>query len=89
MNCKQGDLAVFVHSTRGNEGGFVRIVAPDNLRGGYWYVELLSSLKSKSGYTGLPGSFGYAPDAKLRPVRDGEGEDETLTWAKKPEKVTA
>ena len=29
------------------------------------------------------------PDAWLRPIRDQDGEDETLQWASKPEGVTA
>lgn len=28
------------------------------------------------------------PDAWLRPIRAGKGDDETLTWAGKPEKIT-
>ncbi|WP_157839639.1 hypothetical protein [Comamonas testosteroni] len=31
----------------------------------------------------------FAEDKYLRPIRDHGGEDETLTWAGKPEKVTA
>lgn len=33
--------------------------------------------------------YGCCGDSALRPIRDGEGDDETLAWAKKPEKVTA
>lgn len=33
--------------------------------------------------------YATAPDSALRPIRPEEGDDETLTWAGKPEKVTA
>lgn len=36
-----------------------------------------------------PGQELAAPDAWLRPIRPGEGEDETLAWAGKPEGVPA
>lgn len=34
-------------------------------------------------------SYAVCPDSKLHPIRPGEGSDETLTWAGKPEGVTA
>ena len=29
--------------------------------------------------------YAVCPDSKLRPIRDNDGEDETLQWANKPE----
>lgn len=37
----------------------------------------------------LGGNFEGIADKHLRPIRDSDGEDETLTWAGKPEGVAA
>ena len=91
MNCKQGDLAIFVKSTAGHEGKIVRCVEyagkrellwPDGKKGvcDCWVTE-----------PRLPGWKGtakdcYTPDDFLRPIRDNDGQDETLTWARLPKK---
>lgn len=89
MNCKKGDLAIVVRSVAGNEGKIVRCVEflGDSLFvGGKTYAAWSIDRK-------LPGILGgmidRAPDAWLRPIRDNDQEDETLTWAGKPEKATA
>jgi len=33
--------------------------------------------------------FGVADDRRLRPIRDGEGQDETLTWVETPQPIAA
>jgi hypothetical protein len=87
MNCKPGDLAVIVRSIAGNEGKIVRCVTPvfmDGILGAgmRWVTD-----------PPLPdflGNGSYPPlDANMRPIRDNDGADETLTWASKPEGVTA
>jgi hypothetical protein len=86
MNCKPGDLAVVVKSaTRPeNVGRIVRCVRR-TVRIGHksrlpldcWVVEPDITL------------CGAIADECLRPIRDQDGDDETLTWAGKPEQVTA
>lgn len=97
MNCKPGDLAVMVISTFLG-GSLCNVLRPTQigdrdslgcvdlgLDGPGWHVELLA-----------PRWFGgqfYCKfmfyDRYLRPIRDQDGDDETLTWAGKPEKVGA
>lgn len=88
MNCKKGDLAIVVISTCGNEGKIVRCVefAGDQRRispvGDFeydpcWIVE--PNLPDWSGGRSL-----YTADHQLKPLRDSEGDDETLAWAGKP-----
>ncbi len=93
MNCKPGDLAVFVRSSAGNEGKIVRVVrlhkrqatiGPGNvLRPGIvWLIEPKMPAWDGSLSAG-------AHDSNLRPIRDNDGEDETLQWAGKPESMNA
>ena len=78
MNCKQGDLAVVIRPPQSKPewlGRIVKITEPSKRKPGWWAVE--------------PGPWKRAIciDANLRPIRDQPGDDETLTWAGKPEKV--
>jgi hypothetical protein len=90
MNCKPGDLAVFVRSTCGNEGLIVRCIRlltkeemwerrlhPDTFP--CW----LTDTPTKCSW-GKPDPS--APDAYIRPIRDpGEdARDETLEWLPVP-----
>jgi hypothetical protein len=87
MNCKPGDLAVLVRSMSGNEGRIVRcvrylgvipyVVGPDAAS---WEID--PPIPSLQG-----GTTDTAPDDWLRPIRDNDGDDETLQWAGKPEEV--
>jgi hypothetical protein len=94
MNCKQGDLAVIVRSRAGNEGRFVtclRLASKDELaRAGYWlHIDkpcwILDAAINVTG--GGQESIGL--DEWMRPIRDNDGEDETLQWAPVPTKETA
>lgn len=90
MNCKPGDLAVFVRSTCGNEGVIVRCLSLSmythtvNPNGVFtetpiWNVDKL--------VRGWDGSFArLASDCNLRPIRDpgDDAVDETLIWAGDP-----
>ena len=89
MNCKQGDLAVIVRSYAGNEGKMVeclRLVPeqenPMSEPGPVWLVNIE-----------LKGAWGDATphihDDQLRPIRDQDGQDETLTWLDVPSKEIA
>jgi hypothetical protein len=94
MNCKPGDLAVVVRSTCGNEGKVVRCVRylgevgciqPDGaLTGPFHAWEIDSWIRAWDG-TLKREVF----DKNLRPIRDNDGEDESLSWAGKPEGITA
>lgn len=101
MNCKQGDLAVVVSSANcKNFGKIVRCIRIATRKEKFdamlfafmdevfWVTDarlLLSFIadKSPAGFTNL------AMDSALRPIRDNDGEDETLQWAPVPTKETA
>ena len=90
MRCKPGDLAIIVESDLGNEGNIVQC------------VKLIGDLTQRDRHGNLEtvpmwdvdidldgeGDKTIA-DYQLRPIRDSDGEDETLTWAGKPEQVAA
>ena len=88
MNCKQGDLAVIVRSSAGNEYKIVRCLRfiPRLLQLGRngrvmetpcWEID-----------TPLRGFLGtidcFISDSQLRPLRDSDGEDEMLRLAGRP-----
>jgi hypothetical protein len=92
MNCKPGDLAVFVRSDAGNEGRIIECVRlatrTELIRGGFitrfgpvWVTR--EPLIATSGIY-LP----FAIDAYLRPIRDpgDDAQDETLQWLPVPSK---
>jgi hypothetical protein len=75
MNCKPGDLAMYVGIDQADAGKVVRVVGPFTSTS--WVVEPpLSPFRGHSGRN--------VKDAALRPIRDSDGEDETLTWAGRP-----
>lgn len=90
MNCKPGDLAIVVMSLAGNEGKIVRCIRL--VPGGKRWKEfgLCDTWETD---TMLPNIAGYENnlmrDAQLRPIRDNDGEDETLQWAPVPVKEIA
>jgi hypothetical protein len=79
MNCKPGDLAVIVRTERvdGKKyiGRIVRCLHPILDFG--WIVE-----------PNVPGFIGVH-DRCLKPIRDNDGDDETLTWAPRRQGVEA
>ena len=82
LNCKQGDLAVVVRSMAGNEGKIVRCLALTVYGAGLGYGPRWLTEPVLLGCYGEP----QAPlDACLRPLRDGEGEDEMLRIAGRPQ----
>lgn len=96
LNCKIGDLAIIVVDEEGSDlGKIVRVVelGDDWSYFGdtrhHWACDTLGQKLATS--TPLDEfSDGVElidiPDAYLRPLRDEEGEDETLTWAPSPTK---
>jgi hypothetical protein len=82
LNCKQGDLAVIVRSRYGNEGkvltclrlaSFAEVNAERLViwKGSVWVTD--ATIDCNDGTTTR-----LYPDERLRPLRDGEGEDEML-----------
>ena len=88
MNCKPGDIAIVVRAgaTAENVGKLVEVIEPSSAYPGWWFVQSLSGYMSGSAGRCIGGSI---EDHRLRPLRDSGGDDETLTWAGKPAKVTA
>lgn len=80
MNCKPGDLAVYVGVQAEFLGFITRVVGPapwDPIYGHGWVVDP----PMPDGCQGVPE---WIADCALRPIRDSDGEDETLTWAGLP-----
>jgi hypothetical protein len=88
MNCKPGDLAVVIRARHDGDvallGAIVKLTSFGGYEGGdaFWH------------YEGTLYDSGRWPvkliaDRALRPIRPDDGEDETLTWAGKPESINA
>ncbi|MDE1866978.1 MAG: hypothetical protein KGI08_04615 [Thaumarchaeota archaeon] len=84
MNCKQGDLAIVVKSTAGNEGKIVtclklfnKVPGRTDSHGPLWETD--TALNNFNGLTGkIVGTTRYIPDSFLRPIKGlDELEDET------------
>ena len=100
MNCKQGDLAIVVAGNPNNLGKPVTCLRfiPKGARtpskavavhdGWETDIPLHVTWTFPSGKE-VKGMSNYSGDCYLRPIRDAPGEDETITWAGKPEKVQA
>jgi hypothetical protein len=94
MNCKPGDLAVIVRSAAGNEGKIVHCV---RLAGEKVFLD--SNLNRVGPFICwevsppmicvLGNVQQFFADEFLRPIRDNDGTDETLTWAPKREGIEA
>lgn len=105
MNCKPGDLAVIVHPRHYGKLVTVLYAAPHGRftmpdgwthadvsdRGPSWVIESNGSPFEARLRDGTERMTVYAVvgDRWLRPIRPEEGEDESLTWAGKPEQVSA
>lgn len=94
MNCKPGDLAVIVndpHCDQADLGRIVEVVAPDPQDFDEWECRPVGGPPLAYAREGEESRAGCVsiPDEWLRPIRDQDGEDETLTWAGKPQEVTA
>lgn len=91
MNCKPGDLAAKVRLYRDDDvipvGAVVRCIAYEERP--HWKTrELFAGWRVE--YAGaerdVDGHFWVCCDGCLRPLRDNDGQDETLTWAGLPNK---
>lgn len=95
MRCKPGDLAMVIRGP--NRDALVRVREAFVALPAEWMCECLQAVRAikvipidgricARGAKAVlpPGSHVVFPDTYLRPLRDGEGADETLTWAGLP-----
>jgi hypothetical protein len=85
MNCKPGDLAIIVRARyKRNLGAIVRVIDCAETK---WLDGKIGPGWSFDGPV-LIGTFGFVvnriEDENLRPLRDSDGQDETLAWAGLP-----
>lgn len=86
MNCKPGDLAIVIKSEQGNLGKIVRCI--EYLPGFKWKDMTYGAWVVDGNLTNIdPKGVNRIPDNWLKPLRDSDGEDETITWAGKPERI--
>jgi hypothetical protein len=96
MNVRPGDMAQIKPTGIRGEGLFVhrfvdvvRVSHTDPDYGLLWYVKAFGWAPSADMVTlTAAGEFQF-PDRYLRPIRDNDGEDETLQWAGKPTETPA
>jgi len=74
MNCKPNDLAVISYPGNSYDGYIVRCVQFVGGEHNYWRIDRLLPEQAQP----------WIADCILRPIRDQDGEDQTLTWAGKP-----
>lgn len=94
LNCKPGDLAYITKSGSPNLGKIVTVIEKFDGRlssTGRAYERVENAWIVEGGGLVIPGKLTPVPwhmvqDKYLRPIRDSDGEDETLTWAGKPER---
>ena len=93
MQCIPGDLAVVVNDYEypGNNGALLRVLKSAKPEFGNtpydWLCEPLSTFRfSKTIKPGMPCVILYR-DVELKPLRDGDGQDETLSWLTTPESL--
>ncbi len=87
MNCKPGGLAIVVGGGPDDKrtiGSVIKLTRIDpNWHSPAWEYEEPFVLDDY-GFKVLAFAYSF-----LRPIRDNDGEDETLTWAGKPESINA
>lgn len=99
MNCRPGDLARAIRpGPYQNKLFFVLHAAPVGVQfrlpdgymhaaveAGFWVVESAGApVRADTELGSRMARYGVGADAGLRPIRDQDGEDETLSWKEKP-----
>ena len=82
MNCKQGDIAIVIRSTMGNEGKIVqciRYIPEYQGSADWWELDVISP-------EGKP--YGIK-DSWLKPIRGEDGPDQSLNWIPVPKPIGA
>jgi hypothetical protein len=84
MNCKQGDIAIVVR---------IKPIDPPSILGRIVHCVKAARhpLTGEHGWEIEPELMDHHHilDSALRPIRNEPGEDESLTWAGRPQEVTA
>lgn len=90
LNCKRGDLARVIDDPEARAAGIVDkiITVTEQVRLGF-YPAWLYAGQPLVCTCGCGRQIEALADALLRPIRDQDGDDETLAWAGKPEQTTA
>lgn len=96
-NVQPGQLAMFKPGND-NAGRIVRVIRRDDdpvlqmiRREVWWTCEALQHIQKWRGFQNeqkpdfRPGEHCPVPDSVLMPLHDGDADDETLTWAGKPQ----
>ena len=93
MNCKPGDLAIVIRASADSAVPKYSIVRCVEFYSGLAEIEGQAKLEHISAwlveYRGQEQEGGYSfnvKDENLHPIRDNDGEDETLQWAPVPVK---
>lgn len=82
MNCKPGDLAIVANNAHGQRDKLVHVEFAHTTPS-WWVCTPLSRIQCcDRPHSGKVCIF----DGDLRPIRDGDGQDETLTWLDVPHK---
>lgn len=96
MNCRPGDLAIVINAGPDSavpRDAIVRCIrfysGPAEVQGEPAIRFLSTWLVEYRGQEHIDGYAFQVPDQYLRPIRDNEGEDETLQWAPVPVKEIA
>lgn len=85
MNCKPGDLAYIVGCRNAPELNGLVVHVVRRVSDEAWLCAG-HAIERNAASWGVPC---HIFDRNLRPIRDNDGPDETLTWAGKPEQVPA
>ena len=85
LNCRPGDLAVIVRGR--NVGVLVEVLEKSLLlESDFWLVKVLGApVEGLLFGQPIPMTEGNIADARLRPIRDQPGDDETLAWTGLPQ----
>ncbi len=91
LNCKPGDLAVQISGDfPENIGSLYEVIDTYRCDRGEWRVKAVSGAPKSNWRTRINvGEIVWCEDRCLRPLRDNDGTDETLTWRDVPRKVAA
>lgn len=89
MNCKQGDLALVI-AAKDQQDKVGRIVTCEMLVPRDFVLRNQIATQKEGNWIVFDGRMRWIHgDERLRPIRDNDGQDETLTWQPVPAKEAA
>lgn len=85
LKCKPGDLAIIINGP--NAGRLLEVLHQSKPYGpGWWHVKILGTpIAGMFGAIKITMTHGSIEDRRLRPIRDGDGEDEMLKIVGQPQ----